>query len=78
MHHFVTFLALCLSLGTASNIAMAAPLNPQSERLAYNLKVGGLHVADFLAEFDENETGYPRPFLGNLTGLGPRSKSHPL
>lgn len=30
----------------------------QSERLAYNLKVGGIHVADFLAEFDENQSGY--------------------
>ncbi len=69
MHHFVTFLALCLSLGTASNIAMAAPLNPQSERLAYNLKVGGLHVADFLAEFDENETGYRTTLTMETRGM---------
>lgn len=30
----------------------------QSERLAYNLKIGGLHLADFLATFDEDQTGY--------------------
>ena len=73
MRHIASFLAvgpaLSLALSLASGPVSAASLNTQSERLAYDLKVGGLHVADFLAEFDENETGYRTTLTMETRGM---------
>lgn len=69
MHHFLAFLTVTLAITGASSSAHAETLNSQSERLAYNLKVGGLHVADFIAEFDENETGYQTTLTMETRGM---------
>lgn len=69
MKQIVTFLAASLCFGATSGAVAAASLDGQSERLAYNLKVGGLHVADFLAEFDENETGYRTTLTMETRGM---------
>ncbi len=49
--------------------ALSADVPPQSERLAYNLKIGGLHIADFLAEFDENPAGYRTSLTMETRGM---------
>ncbi len=41
----------------------------QSERLAYNLKIGGVHIADFLAEFDESHASYRTVLTMETRGL---------
>jgi hypothetical protein len=41
----------------------------QSERLAYNLKIGGVHVADFLAEFDESQSSYRTALTMETRGM---------
>jgi len=41
-----------------STAQTAASKPVQSERLAYDLKIGGIHVADFIAEFDESASSY--------------------
>lgn len=69
MNQVITFLAISLCLGATSGSVEAASLDGQSERLAYNLKIGGLHVADFLAEFDENETSYRTALTMETRGI---------
>lgn len=70
---FAAFLAaFSLSTGSmaqdvaANNVAYTSG---QSERLAYNLKIGGLHVADFLAGFDESESGYRTTLTMKTRGM---------
>lgn len=41
----------------------------QAEHLAYDLKIGGLHVADFLAEFSENPDGYRTTLTMETRGM---------
>lgn len=65
---FVAFLA-ALSLSGSPFAQEMAAVPGQSERLAYNLKVGGLHVADFLAGFDENEAGYRTTLTMKTRGM---------
>ena len=69
MRHFASLFALCTTFALTGWESSAAPLNDQSERLAYDLKVGGLHVADFLAEFDESERGYRTTLTMETRGM---------
>ncbi|NKB45467.1 MAG: DUF3108 domain-containing protein [Alphaproteobacteria bacterium] len=69
MRYSASLLAAGLTLSLFSEASSAASLNTLSERLAYDLKVGGLHVADFLAEFDENETGYRTTLTMETRGM---------
>lgn len=41
----------------------------QSERLAYDFKFGGVHIADILAEFDEGPSGYRTVLTMETRGL---------
>lgn len=61
------FAVLGLSSGPMAQEIASAP--SQSERLAYNLKVGGLHVADFLAGFDEDQAGYRTTLTMKTRGM---------
>lgn len=65
---FAAFLAV-LSLSSSPFAEEMAAVPGQSERLAYNLKVGGLHVADFLAGFDENASGYRTTLTMKTRGM---------
>ena len=63
-----------LSLAAAEDLStgqVAAQSNDtvQSERLAYDLKIGGVHVADFLAEFDESRSSYRTVLTMETRGL---------
>ncbi len=58
MIRILTLLAPLMAFSWPIAAEEVAAVPGQSERLAYNLKVGGLHVADFLAEFDESPSGY--------------------
>jgi len=58
-----------LGLPTAAVAQDTAELAGQSERLAYNLKIGGLHVADFLASFDENDSRYRTTLTMKTRGM---------
>lgn len=58
-----------LSLSTAAIAQDMAALSGQSERLAYNLKIGGLHVADFLASFDEDDSRYRTTLTMKTRGM---------
>lgn len=69
MHRpFIAFL-FALSISGSPLAQEIASVSGQSERLAYNLKVGGLHVADFLAGFDENEAGYRTTLTMKTRGM---------
>lgn len=66
MKRFLSVLSVLIAFSSA---AVSADIPPQSERLAYNLKIGGLHVADFLAEFDENSNGYRTSLTMETRGM---------
>ena len=70
------FAVLCLATAPAAAAdelstgqISAQPDMAQSERLAYNLKIGGIHIADFLAEFDESDTSYRTMLTMETKGL---------
>ncbi len=72
------FYALCISLAAsppyntadAQQTASRGGQDPrQLEQLAYDLKIGGLHVADFLAEFSEDADGYRTTLTMETRGM---------
>jgi len=67
----VAFLACDLSVVALAQdeLSTTSSTAQQSERLTYNLKVGGLHVADFLAEFDESRSRYRTVLIMETKGL---------
>lgn len=69
MHRIVNLSSFAFLLSAISLPISAGPLDGQSEHLAYNLKVGGLHVADFIAEFDENQAGYRTTLTMETRGM---------
>lgn len=69
MHQLTAALAITSLLGIYSAPLSASAVEEQSERLAYNLKIGGLHVADFIAEFEENQTGYRTTLTMETRGM---------
>ena len=62
------FMAVAEELSTGQ-IAAQSNASVQSERLAYDLKIGGVHMADFLAEFDESDSNYRTVLTMETRGL---------
>jgi hypothetical protein len=52
------------------SVSLSGQTTPlQAEHLAYDLKIGGLHVADFLAEFSEDSDGYRTTLTMEIRGM---------